>query len=101
MEISSPDGIETINARSIVLACGGFESNPEMRARCLGPGWDLARIRGTRDNMGDGIKMAIDIGARAYEHGLVVTPSDGIYLRQNTVIMNFLIISRSIPIHGV
>ena len=66
LEISSPDGIETINARSIVLACGGFESNPEMRARYLGPGWDLARVRGTKHNMGDGIKMAIDVGARAY-----------------------------------
>ena len=52
LEISSPDGIETINARSIVLACGGFESNPEMRARYLGPGWDLARVRGTKHNMG-------------------------------------------------
>ena len=66
LEVSSPDGIETINARSIVLACGGFESNPEMRARYLGPGWDLARVRGTKHNMGDGIQMAIDIGARAY-----------------------------------
>jgi len=37
-----------------------------MRARYLGPGWDLARVRGTWHNMGDGIKMVIDIGARAY-----------------------------------
>ena len=37
-----------------------------MRARYLGPGWDLARVRGTKHNMGDGIKMAIDVGARAY-----------------------------------
>ena len=66
LEISDPDGYEEISARAIVLACGGFESNPEMRARYLGPGWDLARVRGTRHNMGDGIKMAIDIGARAY-----------------------------------
>ena len=66
LDISGPDGYETISARAIVLACGGFESNPEMRARYLGPGWDLARVRGTRHNMGDGIKMAIDIGARAY-----------------------------------
>ena len=65
LEISSPDGIETINARSIVLACGGFESNPEMRARYLGPGWILLGFEG-RNNMGDGIKMAIDVGARAY-----------------------------------
>ena len=66
LEINTPSGYEIINARSIVLACGGFESNPEMRARYLGPGWDLARVRGTRYNMGDGIRMAIDIGARAY-----------------------------------
>ena len=73
LEISSPDGIETINARSIVLAYGGFESNAEMRARYLGPGWDLARVRGTKHTWGDEIKMAIDIGARAYGNWSVVT----------------------------
>jgi tricarballylate dehydrogenase len=50
-------------ARAVVLACGGFESNPEWRARYLGPGWELAKVRGTRFNMGDGLKMALDIGA--------------------------------------
>ena len=53
-------------ARSVVLACGGFEANPEMRARYLGPGWELAKVRGTRFNQGDGIKMALDIGAAPY-----------------------------------
>src|SRR3546814_6468964 len=37
-----------------------------MRVRYLGPGWDLCRVRGTRHNTGDGIRMAIDIGARPY-----------------------------------
>jgi len=50
-------------ARSVVLACGGFEANPEWRTRYLGPGWELAKVRGTRFNMGDGLKMALDIGA--------------------------------------
>jgi len=50
-------------ARCVVLACGGFEANPEMRTRYLGPGWDVAKVRGTRFNMGDGLKMALDIGA--------------------------------------
>lgn len=50
-------------AKSVVLACGGFEANPEMRARYLGPGWELAKVRGTRFNQGDGLKMALDIGA--------------------------------------
>lgn len=53
-------------ARTVVLACGGFESNPEWRARYLGPGWELAKVRGTRFNMGDGLKMALDIGACPY-----------------------------------
>jgi tricarballylate dehydrogenase len=50
-------------ARSVVLASGGFEANPEWRTRYLGPGWDLAKVRGTRFNTGDGIRMALDIGA--------------------------------------
>jgi tricarballylate dehydrogenase len=53
-------------AKSIILACGGFEANPEMRTRYLGPGWELAKVRGTRFNQGDGIKMALDIGAAPY-----------------------------------
>lgn len=55
-----------IPARTVVLACGGFEANPEMRTRYLGPGWDVAKVRGTRFNTGDGIRMALDAGARAY-----------------------------------
>jgi tricarballylate dehydrogenase len=50
-------------AKSVVLAAGGFESNTEWRTRYLGPGWELAKVRGTRFNTGDGIAMALDIGA--------------------------------------
>ena len=57
-----------IRAKAVVLACGGFESNAEMRARYLGPNWDLAKVRGTRFNTGAGIKMALDIGAMPYGH---------------------------------
>jgi tricarballylate dehydrogenase len=54
------------SARAVVLACGGFEANPEWRARYLGPGWELAKVRGTRFNVGDGLRMALDIGASPY-----------------------------------
>jgi tricarballylate dehydrogenase len=54
------------SARAVVLACGGFEANPEWRARYLGPGWELAKVRGTRFNVGDGLRMALDIGAAPY-----------------------------------
>ena len=66
LEVRGPNGYEEIQAKAVVLACGGFESNPEMRVRYLGTGWDLARVRGTRHNMGDGITMALDIGARPF-----------------------------------
>ena len=54
---------ETLAARAVVLACGGFEANAEWRTRYLGPGWDLARVRGSRFNTGDGLRMALDAGA--------------------------------------
>ena len=52
-----------LQASSVVLAAGGFQANSEMRARYLGPGWELAKVRGTRFNTGDVIRMALDIGA--------------------------------------
>ncbi|HUK59478.1 MAG TPA: FAD-dependent tricarballylate dehydrogenase TcuA [Stellaceae bacterium] len=54
---------QELRARAVVLASGGFEANPEWRTRYLGPGWDLAKVRGTRFNAGDGIRMALAIGA--------------------------------------
>ena len=56
---------ETVAARAVVLASGGFEANAEWRTRYLGPGWDLAKVRGSRFNTGDGIRMALDAGAMA------------------------------------
>jgi len=55
--------LETIPAGAVVLAAGGFEANAEWRTRYLGPGWDLAKVRGTRLNTGDGIRMALEVGA--------------------------------------
>jgi tricarballylate dehydrogenase len=52
-----------VRAKAVVLACGGFESNTEWRTRYLGPGWDLAKVRGTRFNTGEGLRMALAIGA--------------------------------------
>ena len=57
---------EEISAKAVVLAAGGFEANREWRTRYLGPGWDMAKVRGTRYNTGDGIRMAIDAGAQPY-----------------------------------
>ena len=53
------DGFEDVAARTVVLACGGFESNPELRLRYLGEGWDLVKVRGTRFNMGTMLMQAL------------------------------------------
>jgi len=60
--------LRQFNAKSVVLACGGFEANAEWRAKYLGPGWDLAKVRGSRFNTGDGLAMALDAGAQPFGH---------------------------------
>jgi len=52
-----------VKSGAVVLAAGGFQANTEWRTRYLGPGWELAKVRGTRFNTGDAIRMALDIGA--------------------------------------
>ena len=64
----APEGMIQIEAPSVILACGGFEGSTEMRRRYLGEGWDLVKLRGTRYNTGDGLRMAIDIGAQTAGH---------------------------------
>ncbi|MBI3042695.1 MAG: FAD-dependent tricarballylate dehydrogenase TcuA [Betaproteobacteria bacterium] len=56
----------TLRAGAVVLASGGFQANAEWRTRYLGPGWDLAKVRGTRFNTGGGIRMALEVGAQSY-----------------------------------
>jgi tricarballylate dehydrogenase len=51
--------------RSVVLACGGYEGNPEMLAHYVGPRARYLRpvARGGYYNKGEGIRMALAIGA--------------------------------------
>ena len=61
--VQDAEGLREITATAVVLGCGGFEANPEWRARYLGRPWDHAKVRGTRYNTGDGLRMALEIGA--------------------------------------
>jgi tricarballylate dehydrogenase len=72
------EGLMEIQCNGVVLACGGFEANPAMRRQFLGEGWDLGKVRGTKYNTGDGIQMALDIGAQPFGHwgGTHTSPID-------------------------
>ena len=51
---------------AVVLACGSFESNPEMRAQHLGSEWEKVKLRGVPYNTGDGLTMGLESGALPY-----------------------------------
>jgi tricarballylate dehydrogenase len=61
-------GGESLRARAVVLAAGGFEADPRLRAAYLGPNWDVAKVRGTPHNTGEVLEAALAHGAQAYGH---------------------------------
>ena len=63
VQCSTPDGTKDLYSKAVILGCGGFEANPEMRKKYIGEDWAHAMTRGTRHNMGKGIEMALEIGA--------------------------------------
>lgn len=71
-------GAEKIAADAVVLACGGFEANAGMREALMGGAWGAAKVRGTPMNTGDGLAMALELGAarRGLYSGCHATPMD-------------------------
>ena len=57
------EGLKIIGASSVVLGCGGFEANVQMRTQHIGPLVGAAKVRGTPHNQGDGLRIALAIGA--------------------------------------
>jgi tricarballylate dehydrogenase len=63
VKVRDADGLQTYTARSVVLGCGGFEANVQMRTQHIGPLVGQAKVRGTPHNQGDGLRVAMAIGA--------------------------------------
>ena len=57
------EGEVELRAESVVMTAGGFESNPELRAKYMGEEWKSAKVRGTPYNQGDMIEAALAVGA--------------------------------------
>jgi tricarballylate dehydrogenase len=68
VQAKGPEGFLQINAKNVILSCGGFQANPAWRRRYLGENWDLVKLRGTRYDTGDGIEMALQAGAQLLGH---------------------------------
>ncbi|MDI7261810.1 MAG: FAD-dependent tricarballylate dehydrogenase TcuA [Thermodesulfobacteriota bacterium] len=68
VEAKGLEGFIRINAKNVILSCGGFQANPAWRRRYLGEGWDLVKLRGTRYDTGDGIQMALQADAQLVGH---------------------------------
>ena len=61
---TGPEGVVDVEAAGgVILACGGFQANVEMRVRYLGRFADSLILRGSRYNTGEGIAMALAAGA--------------------------------------
>jgi len=60
----SREGFKEAYSSAVILAAGGFQANPELRVRYLGPGWDSVKVRGSRFNTGEVLLMALEIGAQ-------------------------------------
>lgn len=77
VQVRRKDSFEDIEG-VVVLACGGFEANPEARMRYLGPGWDLVKVRGTRFNLGNVLFETLAAGAAPSGHwgGCHASPQD-------------------------
>ncbi|MEM6761473.1 MAG: FAD-dependent tricarballylate dehydrogenase TcuA [Pseudomonadota bacterium] len=71
-------GVEDLTADAVILASGGFEADSAMRVAEMGPDWADAKVRGTPHNTGDGLKMALELGAERYGGfaGCHATPMD-------------------------
>ena len=78
VKVRGRNSFEDLYAGAVVLACGGFESNPELRLRYLGEGWDLVKVRGTRFNLGTVLMQALQAGAAPAGHwgGAHASPLD-------------------------
>lgn len=78
VQVMTPDETYDLTARAIIACSGGFQANPEMRARYLGPNADFVKVRGSRYNTGEVLRMMLEKGVKAAGHwqGAHASPID-------------------------
>ncbi len=78
VRVTAEEGEYDLLADATVACAGGFQANPEMRARYLGENADLLKVRGSKHDTGEVLNMILSLGARATGHwqGAHQTPID-------------------------
>ena len=71
VQVKDASGEYTIDVQAVILATGGFESNPEMIAKYDNPGLAHIHLAPSQGNMGDGIVMAEKLGAELRNMDLI------------------------------
>ncbi|HSQ13241.1 MAG TPA: FAD-binding protein [Candidatus Deferrimicrobium sp.] len=54
-----------LRARATILSTGGFSANKELLKQHIGPHADQCKLRGSKQDTGDGLRMALAAGAKA------------------------------------
>ena len=64
VSVSGPDGRYDLMAKAVIACAGGFQANPEMRARYLAGNTDMMKVRGSKHDTGEVLRLLLDLGAR-------------------------------------
>ncbi|HEX9455663.1 MAG TPA: FAD-dependent oxidoreductase [Candidatus Binatia bacterium] len=54
-----------LRGKATILSTGGFSANPELIKKYIGPRADQCKLRGSKQDTGDGLRMALEAGAKA------------------------------------
>ncbi len=78
VRVAAEEGEYDLLSDATIACAGGFQANPEMRARYLGDNADLLKVRGSKHDTGEVLNMILSMGARATGHwqGAHQTPID-------------------------
>jgi len=66
--VKTKEGFVDVHSKAVILACGSFEANAEMRTKYWGSHWNVVRNRGTPYNTGEMLRECLNIGAKPDGH---------------------------------
>jgi succinate dehydrogenase/fumarate reductase flavoprotein subunit len=64
IQVEQDGRVLAVQSKTVILALGGFQAEPELLVKYLGPGAAEALQRSVGENRGDGLEMALKAGGR-------------------------------------